>query len=160
MARVLRDVKPNPRPTDLLAFSLAAQEIKEALNIHHEAATMTLDGLCATGNVRSFNNKHELIDAEECTIGDFEGSPAFVAASDVRNYLTEWSPDPQPRHRDAVIAEMFQDGTIRPNTRWKDIYKLVRDRCNGWIVTGGERKPAPGFGNRQIERIVNRLRGL
>jgi hypothetical protein len=160
LASVQRDAKPNPRPTDLLTFSLAVQEIKEALKIHHEAATMTLYGLCATGNVRSLNNKHELIDAEECTIGDFEGSPAYVAASDVRNYLTEWSPDPQPLHREAVIAEMLQDGTIRRNTSWKDIYKLVRDRCNGWIKTGGEWKPDKGFGDKQIQRIVNRLREL
>jgi hypothetical protein len=160
LARFVRDEKPNPRPTDLLTFSVALQEIKEALKIHHEAAAMTLYGLCATGNVRSLNDKQELIGAEECTIGNFEGSPAFVVASDVRNYLTEWSPDPQRKHRDAVIAEMLQDGTIRRNTSWKDIYKLVRDRCNGWIVTGGEQKPDKGFGDKQIQRIVNQLRGL
>jgi hypothetical protein len=119
-----------------------------------------LFGLCATGNVRSFNKHRELIDAEECTIGDFEGRPAFVDASEVRDALIEWSPDPQPLHREAVIRKMLRDGTIRRNTSWKDIYKLVRDRCNGWIKTGGEQKPNKGFGDRQIQRIVNQLWGL
>ena len=51
-----------------------------------EAATMTLYGLCATGNVHCLNNQGELIE----TI-DIEGKPAFFRASDVRSLLTDWS---------------------------------------------------------------------
>jgi hypothetical protein len=57
--------------------------------------------------------------------------------------------------RDRVIAALLAEGLNPPrNKNWKEFYKLVRDKCNGWVG----KRPAPGFGDRQIQRIVNELR--
>jgi hypothetical protein len=116
---------------------------------------MTLYGLCATGNVGSVTDELEIIDGEECTIEELEGSLAFVSASDVRHWLTEWSPAPQPLKRDAVIEAKLQAGAIPGrNIPWKKFCDEIRDECNGW---GAKGKPAWGFSNKQIQRHVKDL---
>ena len=136
-----------------LTFVEASKEIGQALNIDHEAARMTLYGLCATGNVRWVDNQRKLVDHDECTIADFTLKPTFVPAEDVRHWLTEWSPAPQPSRREAVIDKMIAEGPPR-NINWKMFFKRVRDDCNGWL---GDR-PAPGFSDKQIQRVYKELR--
>jgi hypothetical protein len=155
VVRRMKQSDPHAAPT--LSFSEAANEIADALNIKHEAATMMLYGLCATGEVRWMNDQGEVIDEDECTIGDFNGKPKFVIASDVRSSLMQWSQGPLPSGREAVIAALIADGVNPPrNIKWKEFYKRVRDRCNAHLDAKGR---APfGFGDKQIQRIVNDLR--
>src|SRR5262245_6726284 len=150
--RKKRKSKDDPRPT--LTFDQAASEIAQALKIEHEAAAMMLYGLCATGNVGCVNDQGEIIDYDECTIAAFSGASirASVVAGDVRPYLTKWSTGPLPHQRAAVIQAML------PRTiSWKEFCNQVRDKCNGWIKTGGEPKPQQGFSQKQIQRIVKDL---
>jgi hypothetical protein len=138
-----------------LSFSNAASEIADALNIKHEAATMMLYGLCATGEVRWWNAEG-LIDEDECTVADFGNKPKRVSADDVRHCLGEWSEGPQRSGRRAVISAMIAEGVVPPDTiEWTTFCKRVRDECNGWRAKG---KPAWGFGDKQIRRIVTDLR--
>jgi hypothetical protein len=154
---IVRRIKQSdPNAAARLSFSEAANEIADALNIKYEAATMTLYGLCATGEVRWLNDQGEVIDEDECTIGDFNGKPKFVIASDVRHCLGRWSEGPRRSRREDVIAGLIADGVIPPDTiKWKEFYKRVRDECKGWRSAG---KPAWGFGDKQIKRIVGDLR--
>ena len=149
--------KDDPRPR--LIFEDAATEIAQALRIEYEAAAMTLYGLCATGRVSWLNDQGEVIEEDDCTISKFEGKPKWVIAGDVRSRLTDWSSDPLPDQRRDVIQAMLAEGLIPPRTiSWKKFYDQVRDKCNGWIKTGGERKPASSFSDKQIQRIVKYLR--
>jgi len=133
-------------PSRTLTFSEAATEIAQALNIKREAAEMTLYGLCATGNVGSVTDELEIIDGEECTIEELEGSLAFVSASDVRHWLTEWSPAPQPLKRDAVIEAKLQAGAIPgrarssagPTAAGRNVHAIVAT-----YISITDRKPDP-----------------
>jgi len=99
---------------------------------------MTLYGLCATGNVRWLDAEGEVIDEDECTIGDFNGKPRWLIASDVRSFLTDWSSVPQPSRREAVISAMIAEGVNPPRTiSWKEFYKRVRDGCNARLDAKG-----------------------
>jgi hypothetical protein len=139
-----------------LTFNEAATEIAHALKIKIEAAAMVLYGLCATGNVRWLNDQGEVIEEDECTVASFNDKPKYVIASDVRSHLTDWSSDPQPKKRENVIAEMLAEGLNPPrNIKWKPFCNRVRDECNGWLSRG---QPALGFGDRQINRMVNELK--
>jgi hypothetical protein len=71
-----------------------------------------LYGLCATGNVRCSNKKLQVLDPDDYMIADFEGEPAYVAASDVRHWLAQWSKAPLANILDAVIAEKLQAGVV------------------------------------------------
>src|SRR5262249_39334259 len=107
-------------PGKALSFSKAATEIGKALNIKHEAAAMTLYGLCATGSVRWVDSGGEVVDEDECTIADFDHKPKSVAADDVRHWLTEWSNVPQSSRRETVIDAMIAEGLIPPRKiSWK-----------------------------------------
>ena len=154
--RMKKKAKNKTPPSKALTFSEAADEIGKALNIEYEAATMMLYGLCATGNVRWIDNQGKLVDEDECTIAGFYCKPAHILADDVRTCLTDWSPAPQSSRREAVIAAMIAEGLNPPrNIKWKAFFKRVRDECNGWLSEG---KPALGFGDKQIQRIVKDLR--
>jgi hypothetical protein len=145
-------IKKSDPHNEPLTFSEAAIEIADALNIKHEAATMTLYGLCATGHIRCLNDRGELIEAI-----DIEGKPAFFRASDVRHFLTEWSEGPQPSRREAVISTMINEGVNPPRTiSWKKFCNDVRDACNARLDAKG--RPPFGFGDKQIQRIVKDLR--
>jgi hypothetical protein len=149
--------KKKASPSKALTFGEAADEIGKALNIEHEAATMTLYGLCATGNVRWIDNQGELVDEDKCTIANFYSKPAVVLADDVRSFLTDWSHAPQPSRREAVIAAMIAEGLIPPRTiDWKTFCNLVRERCNARLDAKG--RPPFGFGDKQIQRKFNELR--
>jgi|SRR5215471_1208847 len=144
------------RRSSKLTMDEAATEIAQALNLHSEAAAMMLYGLCATGNVRWLNGAGEVINEDECTIANFNHKPVLVMADDVRHWLTQWSPAPQSSRRDAVIDKMIAEGLNPPrNINWKMFFKRVRDECNGWLPDG---RPAQGFGDKQIQRIVKELR--
>jgi len=148
--------KYGPRPSSKLTMDEAATEIAQALNIQQEAAAMTLYGLCATGNVRWLDGGGEVIDEDKCTIANFNHKPVLVMADDVRHFLKEWSPAPQPSRREAVIDKMIAEGLIPPRRiKWKMAYKRVRDECNGWLPDG---RPAPGFSDKQIQRKFKDLR--
>jgi hypothetical protein len=144
--------RPKSEP---LVFTKAVTEIADALNVKNDAAAMTLYGLCATGNIRWLGEGGEVIDEDECTIADFNHKPRWVIASDVRSFLTDWSPDPQPSHRHAVIKAKLDEGA-RPGRTipWKKFCNEVRDKCNGWRAKG---KPTWGFSNKQIQRHVKDL---
>jgi hypothetical protein len=140
-----------------LTFDEAATEIAHALGIKYEAAAMTLYGLCATGNVRWADIQGVIVDEDTCTIADFtrDGRPVHVTAADVRHYLTDWSAQPQRSKRDEVIRTLFAEGLIPPRRiSWKAFYRRVRDDCNGWV----NGRPALGFGDKQIQRLVKELR--
>jgi len=140
-----------------LEFGKAVSEIADALLVKDDAATMTLYGLCATGNVRWIDSSGEIVDEDKCTIADFNHKPKSVIAGDVRHWLTEWSPTPQRSRREAVIAAMIAEGLNPPrNINWKEFCNRVRDKCKGWLAKD---KPALGFSDKQIQRCVNGLRG-
>jgi len=138
------------RRSSKLTMDEAATEIAQALNLHSEAAAMMLYGLCATGNVRWLDGAGEVIDEDKCTIANFNHKPVLVMADDVHHWLTVWSKAPQPSRREAVIAAM-----IPRKIPWKKFCDEVRGKCNGWLPDG---RPAPGFGDKQIQRIVKDLR--
>jgi hypothetical protein len=154
---IIGRIKEEKKPSKALTIHMAATEIARALNIRHEAAMMTLYGLCATGSVRWVGDQGEIVDEDECTIGDFWNKPKHVVASDVRSYLTDWSPDPLPSKRETVISAMIAEGLNPPrNINWKEFYKRVREACNARLDAKGR---APfGFGDKQIQRIVKDLR--
>jgi hypothetical protein len=139
-----------------IKFSAAANEIAEALKIHYEAAAMTLYGLCATGYVRWVDVSGEIVEEDELTVANFSNKPAFVVPDDVRSYLANWSPDPQPKMREQVIQALLAEGHNPPRKiKWKPFCDLVRDKCNGWLAPG---KPALSFSDKQIQRAVKDLR--
>ena len=154
-ARLSRAKRRDPGSEPTLTFSEAAAEIARALGIGSEAAAMTLYGLCATGNVQCLNDQSEVID-EDCTIAELHRSPPrAVIASDVLPFLTDWSPDPLPHKREGVIRQLLAAYNPPRNISWKQFCGLVRERCNGWIGVG---RPAHGFGDKQIQRIVKDIR--
>jgi hypothetical protein len=149
---------------DWLTFSDGATEIAKALSIANEPASMLLYGLCATGNVRCVNDRHEIFEAEECTIAALEGKPAHVAASDVRNWLAEWSKAPSADIVNTVIEEMLRAGD-KPgrNIHWEPFCNKVRDACKGgWLSKGNisKHRPGRGFSTKQIKRKVKDLEQL
>jgi hypothetical protein len=147
--------KAKRRTSETLTIDEAATEIAQALNIKHQAAMMTLYGLCATGNVRWLDDSLDIVDEDQCTISSFAGKPALVIASDVRSFLTDWSPDTLPTKRETVISAMLAEGLNPPrNISWKKFCDQVRDKCNGWI----DKRIALGFSQKQIQRILNDLR--
>jgi hypothetical protein len=143
-------------PTGPISFYTATVEIAQALNVPNEAATMILYGLCATENVRAVDGRGVVVDGEVCTLRKFfEDLPPSVCASDVRDFLRQWSPAPQPEAREAVIREMLAEGKVPPrDVSWKLFRNELRKRCKGWLASG---KPAHGFSDKQIDRTVKRL---
>jgi hypothetical protein len=143
-------MKTNGRGEPALSFMEAETEIAQALAIPGRAAAMLLYGLAATGNVRTLDDELDPIDEDKCTISELGGSIAYVSAEDVRRWLGEWAFAPQPSYREAAIAAML------PRTvPWKQFCTDVRNACGGWTAKG---KPASGFGDKQIQRIVKNLR--
>jgi hypothetical protein len=142
---------------EIISNDTAADEIARSLSIHIGAAMKVLCGLCATGDVRWVDDKGEVVDEDECTIAAFGGGkhPTYVVADDVRLWLTEWSSDPQPARKKEVIAKLMVELNPPRKTKWKPFCDRVRDECNGWHKPG---KPALGFGDKQIQRIVKELR--
>jgi hypothetical protein len=154
LAKILAWLREEPEG-ERVPFHHAAKEIADALNIKYEAATMTLFGLCATGNVRWVDDSGEVIDDEAVTVAKFGGKVAFVIADDVRHHLAEWSAQPLRSHRDQVIEKLIAEDHRPPRSiDWKSFYKLVRDDCRGWLADG---RPAHGFGDKQIQRAFKDL---
>jgi hypothetical protein len=158
-------IKRRPRTKadfDWIGRSIAENELAQAFNLPREVASMLLHGLIATGNVRALGNDNELIDIDACTIADLEGKAASVAANELRDWINEHSTVPQGRQsRDGLIAQKLREGINPPrNISWKEFRNDIRNGCGGWIVTGGKRHAAHGFGDKQIQRAVNRLRSI
>jgi len=152
---IIGRIKEEKKVSKTLAIARAATEIARALNIRHEAAMMTLYGLCATGSVRWAGDQGIIVDEDDCTIAEFSSKPKHVVAGDVRSFLTDWSADPLPSKREAAIRAMIAGGLNPPrNINWKTFCDRVRDECNGWL----DDRPALGFGDKQIQRIVKDLR--
>jgi hypothetical protein len=155
VAALIAGLKPSP-PGPRITFDKGASEIAEALQIPYAAAEITLYGLCATGDVRWIDVSGAMVEEDELTVANFSGKPALIDIDDVRACLVEWSPDPQPKRRGQVISTLLAEGRNPPrNIKWKPFCDLVRDKCNGWFEPG---KPAPSFGDRQIQRAVKDLR--
>jgi hypothetical protein len=58
--------------------------------------------------------------------------------------------------REQVIQALIDEGLSPPrNIQWKLFCDRVRNECNGWLVPG---KPALGFSDKQIQRVVKELR--
>jgi hypothetical protein len=151
--------KPKLSPPLEVPFSSATADIAQALCIPNEAAAMTLYGLCATGNVRAFGDQGEVLDVEKRLIEDLERlNPILVSGDDVRHWLRGWSRGPIRQDRDKVILAKLRKGLIPgSNIHWKKFRDDIRNDCNGW---GAKGKPANGFGDKQIQRAVKRLRSL
>lgn len=138
-----------------LAFSSACAEIKLALGVGDGVAGMVLQGLVATGNVHACDDAKRLVDLDECTIAEYEGRVAFVDADDLRYWLNTRTATPQPKAREAVIERLLAEGLNPPrNIKWKLFNDRVRDACNGWV----DDRPALGFSDKQIQRVVKELR--
>jgi hypothetical protein len=157
---VLQRSKKQPAQTKLLLeFTVAVREISVALSIAYEPARMTLYGLCATDDVRAFDQQGEPVDPDVCTISDFGRMPVWVSTMDVRHHLTEWSQAPLA-FREATIEAMLRSNKIPPRgIPWKDFCNTIRDGCNGWLSKGSiaKHRPAKGFSDKQIQRITNGL---
>jgi len=137
-----------------IGITKAWVEVREAFGICTEAASVMLDGLVATGQVRALDETKEFIDLDECTIAELEGKPRWVSASELRDWLREWSAAPTA-DRDRVISEKLRSNQIPGrNVHWKKFCDDVRDKCNGWRAKG---RPAWGFGDKQIQRHVKDL---
>ena len=144
---------PDTSPGVLLPWLAAETEIVEALGVTRETARMVLYGLCATANLRCFTADRQIIDIDQ---GPFEGKIAFVEADDIRHWLLQSRRSPLTKQREIVIVELLaSDQLPGENIEWKAFCDLVRDNCNGWRKRG---KPAWGFGDKQIKRVVNTLR--
>jgi hypothetical protein len=159
--------KGRPRLTkanfEWISQGAAEDELAQAFNLPSEVVSMLLHGLVATGNVHALDRDNgELIDIDECKIWELEGKIKSVSADELRFWLSRLSTVPQgPQGRDRLIAQKLGEGINPPrNKSWKEFYVLIRDGCGGWVVTGGKRKPARGFGDKQIQRVVNDLRSV
>jgi hypothetical protein len=138
-------------PTEWLLFSEAAAKIEVGLKLANEAATMTLYGLCATGNVRWLDDKQQLIEEDECTIAEFSGKPAYVVTVDVLHFLAEGVPNPKQlqAYRDTLILERIHDGD-RPGIQ---LYEFIRGACHVGINRKGQ-FDQEGFSDKQLGRIA------
>jgi hypothetical protein len=114
----------------------AATELARALKISHDAAMMTLYGLCASDNITMLNSQRERVDVEECTIANLDQSVAFVSATELRSWLNECAPGPQAGQRDAVIEKLLQTMNPPRDCYWKEFCDAVRDACHGWRAKG------------------------
>jgi hypothetical protein len=143
-----RRVGMRQRKQEWLPYADACDEIMQTLKVRREAALMMLYGLCATSNIRWCGK-----DFEDCSIESLEERLAFVGASDLRHYLNSTARAPQVTQRDAVIEKKLLTVDLR-KISWKEFCDSVRDDCDGWRAKG---KPAWGFGDRQIKRVVKEL---
>ena len=151
--------QPNEASYNWFDIYTAEHDLLKALGLPSEVARMTLFGLIAAGHVRARDDKSNMIDLDDCTIAELEGKPVFVAADQLRDWLRQHSPVPlSSDQRKAVILGMFQGGEVPPRTiSWKEFYDNVRDQCGGWQGKRAKRRPARGFGDKQIQRIANEL---
>ena len=140
--------------------SVAEDELAQAFALPSAVASMLLHGLVATGTVRALDPDGNVIDVDECKIWEFEGKIKSVSADELQDWLRKHSSVPQGQ-RDRLIAQKLREGINPPrNKSWKEFYILIRDGCGGWIGNGAKRKPALGFGDKQIQRAVKRLRTI
>jgi len=97
---------PNKADHKWIGIMKARTEVMEAFGICYEAASVTVYGLIATGQVRALDETREFIDLDDCTIAELEGKPKRVSATELRALLREWSPAPTA-DRDRVISENY-----------------------------------------------------
>ena len=153
LRRILATVKAGTKTPDWLSFGKAVGEVANTLGLPHEVAQATLFGLIAIGDIRAGDVKGNVIDIDDCTIGELGGKPAFVDWGGLRDWLRKHSTVPTS-DRVAVIKEMLRDGDIPGrNVEWKPFYDEVRNRCGGWH----KGRPARGFSDKQIWRDVKAL---
>jgi hypothetical protein len=148
---------------DWISQGAAEDELGQAFNLPSEVISMLLHGLVATGTVHALDRDNgELIDIDECKIWELEGKIKSVSADELRFWLSRLSTVPQgPQGRDRLIARKLGEGINPPrNIRWKEFYVLVRNECGGWVGNGAKRRPALGFGDKQIQRAVKDLRSI
>ena len=142
-----------------ISHVVAQDELAQAFTLPSAVAAMMLDGLIATGNVRARDKNDDLIDLDECSIGGLEGKAELVAANELRDWLRVHSTLPQGSQIRRVITRKLREGFNPPRTiPWKSFCNDVRNECNGWVGNGAKRRPAHGFGDKQIQRAVNGLR--
>jgi hypothetical protein len=141
----------------MLSWTEAIEKIAKTLRLHPDAAMTTLYGLCATG-LRAYNTKDEdAIDPDTSPISDFL-NVACVSADDLEDKLAEWSPDPLSANgKQAVIRRLLAKHNPPRDISWKEFCDLVRNQGHGWFKPG---KPAPGFSDKQISRVVKDLRSI
>jgi|SRR6516164_991483 len=139
---------------------VAWDDLAKAFNLPSDVASMLLHGLVATGTVHALGKDGELIDLDQCTIADLEGKVKSVSVDELRDWISEHSALPEgPEGRDRVIAQKLSAGVVPPRTiSWKTFCDDVRNECRGWIGNGATRKPALGFGDKQIQRAVKNLK--
>lgn len=145
-----------------LPFYMAVEEIAQAFAVNPDMASMTLYGLCASGEVRSRAKEGGGISPARWAGGEvWDGSdlPAItVSASDLRYWLSSQA-GPERAMLDQEITKRLRNGQNPPrNILWKQFYDEVRDACNGW-KNADRKEHGYGFGDKTIQRAVNRLRG-
>jgi hypothetical protein len=148
VAALIAGLKPSP-PGPRITFDKGASEIAEALKIPYAAATMTLYGLCAIGDVRWVDISGAMVEEDELTVANFSGKPAIIDADDLRAWLVTCSHAVQLSQKEKVISLLIADGDTPRKLGWKRFCDRVRDACNG----RGQR----GFSEKQIRRLVNGL---
>jgi hypothetical protein len=61
---------------------------------------------------------------------------------------------PRKGSKEAVEQRLIAQGSGPNDIGWKPFCNQVRDGCDGWVKVRGKRRPARGFGDRQIRRDV------
>ena len=91
LRRILATAKAGTKTPDWLSFGKAVGEVANALGLPHEVAQATLFGLIAIGDIRAGDVKGNVIDIDDCTIGELGGKPAFVDWGGLRDWLRKHS---------------------------------------------------------------------
>jgi hypothetical protein len=81
-------------PRDWIGFYDGVNQITDVLRVPFEVADIVLYGLIATGKLHARNIDARDIDMETCTIAEFGGEPNFISASELGEWLKEFSVGP------------------------------------------------------------------
>ena len=139
--------------TQWLSFNDAVAALARELTQPHAVAEALMCGLCATNEIRCTDKGGRFIDPDTEPMG-YAARPCHISETDFATWL----------HQNNLISSTRDDeirrrlrASERPgqNTPWKEFCDGVRNRCRGWKKKG---VPNRGFGDKQIQRIVNAIR--
>jgi hypothetical protein len=139
--------------TQWLSFNDAVAALARELTQSYAVAQALMCGLCATSEIQCASEGYVFIDPDTEPMG-YAARPLYISKRDFGAWLHE--NNIVSSTRDDEIRRRLRAGE-RPgkNMPWKEFYIGVRDRCRGWKKKG---IPAKGFGDKQIQRIVNAIR--
>jgi hypothetical protein len=139
--------------TQWLYFDDAVAALARELTQPYAVAQALMCGLCATGEIRCASKGYVFIDPDIEPMGG-AARPCHISKTDFGDWLHENNLISSTR--DDEIRRRLRAGE-RPgqNTPWKEFCGGVRERCRGWKKKG---VPTRGFGDKQIQRIVDAIR--